>query len=71
MPEPIRIVVLHGDQTGEQLLRDALRFLEPQLTGIPVELQDFDLSLANRRATRIQVVLAGRVSAKELNSGPR
>ena len=57
MPDPIRIVVLHGDQTGEELLRDALRFLDSELTGIPVQLVDFDLSLANRRATRNQVVL--------------
>jgi isocitrate dehydrogenase (NAD+) len=57
MPAPTRIVVLHGDQTGEELLRDALRFLDPELTGVPVRLEHFDLSLASRRATRNQVVL--------------
>jgi isocitrate/isopropylmalate dehydrogenase len=57
MADPIRIVVLHGDQTGEELLRDSLRFLDPELTGIAVELVHFDLSLGNRRQTRNQVVL--------------
>src|SRR3984893_17862248 len=57
MAEPVRIVVLRGDQTGEELLQDALRFLDPELTGIPVELEHFDLSLGNRRETRNQVVL--------------
>ena len=57
MADPARIVILHGDQTGEELLRDALRFLDPELTGIKVELIHFDLSLAKRRETGNQVVL--------------
>jgi isocitrate/isopropylmalate dehydrogenase len=51
------IAVLHGDQTGEELLKEALRLLDPALLGFRVEITDFDLSLDKRRATRNQVVL--------------
>jgi isocitrate/isopropylmalate dehydrogenase len=57
MSEAARVVVLHGDQTGEELLQVALRFFEPELTGIPLELEHFDLSLDKRRETNNQVVL--------------
>jgi isocitrate/isopropylmalate dehydrogenase len=57
MSEPARVVVLHGDQTGEELLLVALSFLDPELTAVPVELEHFDLSLAKRRETNNQVVL--------------
>jgi isocitrate/isopropylmalate dehydrogenase len=50
------VAVLHGDQTGEELLRESLRLLDREVTGFEVELQHFDLSLENRRATRNQVV---------------
>jgi isocitrate/isopropylmalate dehydrogenase len=51
-----RIAVLTGDQTGQELLVEALRVLDPQVTRVPVELTTFDLSLENRRATGNQVV---------------
>ena len=47
----IRIVVLEGDQTGQELLEQALRVLEPEVIGIELELERFDLSLENRRRT--------------------
>src|SRR5512139_2587545 len=50
------IVVLHGDQTGEELLQEALRVLAPQVIGLDLNFQHFDLSLANRRATQNGVV---------------
>ena len=50
------IVVLHGDQTGEELLVEALRLFDPGILPLEVELLHFDLSLAERRATRNQVV---------------
>src|ERR1700682_5914622 len=52
-----KIAVLHGDQTGEELLRESLRLLERDVIGLEIEKQDFDLSLERRRATRNQVVL--------------
>src|SRR5688572_21501582 len=57
MTDPLTIVVLEGDQTGQELLEEALRVLDPDLLGLPLELKRFDLSLANRRATRNGVVI--------------
>ncbi|NJM09143.1 isocitrate dehydrogenase [Candidatus Gracilibacteria bacterium] len=50
------IVVLEGDETGQELLEEALRVLSPAVTGVQVAFQRFDLSLKNRRATRNEVV---------------
>jgi isocitrate/isopropylmalate dehydrogenase len=50
-PGPIRVVVLEGDQTGQELLEASLRVLDASVVGLPLELERFDLSLANRRAT--------------------
>jgi isocitrate dehydrogenase len=50
------IVVLEGDQTGQELLEEALRVLDPSVTGIDVGFKRFDLSLENRRATQNDVV---------------
>lgn len=55
------IVVMHGDQTGEELLQEALRVLVPEVIGLDLDFQHFDLSLENRRATQNQVLKeAGR-----------
>lgn len=50
------IVVMHGDQTGEELLAEALRVLQPGVIRQPLEFIDYDLSLDNRRASNNQVV---------------
>lgn len=50
------IVVLHGDQTGEELLQESLRVLAPPVIGLDLNFQHFDLSLENRRATKNAVV---------------
>jgi len=47
----VRIVALEGDQTGQELLEQALRVLDPGVLGIEVEITRFDLSLENRRRT--------------------
>jgi isocitrate/isopropylmalate dehydrogenase len=51
------IVVLEGDQTGQELLEEALRVLDPGVIGVELTFQRFDLSLENRRATKNQVVI--------------
>src|SRR5215831_5350274 len=51
------IVVLHGDQTGEELLLQALRLVDRDVIGAELALTHFDLSLSHRRATRNQAVL--------------
>jgi isocitrate dehydrogenase (NAD+) len=50
------IVVLSGDQTGQELLEESLRVLAPDVIGVDLELQTFDLSLAHRRETNNGVV---------------
>ena len=50
------IVVLEGDQTGQELLEESLRVLAPEVIGLELELPRFDLSLARRRETDNQVV---------------
>jgi isocitrate/isopropylmalate dehydrogenase len=50
------IVVLEGDQTGQELLEEALRTLAPDVTGIPLAFERYDLSLEGRRATQNGVV---------------
>jgi isocitrate/isopropylmalate dehydrogenase len=51
-----RIVVLEGDETGQELLEQSLRVLAPDVVGLELELPRFDLSLESRRATRNAVV---------------
>ena len=50
------IVVLEGDQTGQELLEESLRVLAPEVIGLESTLPRFDLSLAKRRATGNAVV---------------
>ena len=50
------VVVLEGDQTGQELLLEALRVLDPVVTRVPTEFRRFDLSLGNRRETKNAVV---------------
>jgi isocitrate/isopropylmalate dehydrogenase len=50
------IVVLEGDDTGQELLEEALRVLDPDVIEIEFEFPRFDLSLASRRATENRVV---------------
>jgi isocitrate dehydrogenase (NAD+) len=56
MPERITIVVLDGDETGQELLQQSIRVLDPGLLGLDLALDRFDLSLQNRRATSNQIV---------------
>jgi isocitrate/isopropylmalate dehydrogenase len=51
-----RIILLEGDQTGQELLEESLRVLSPEVTRVPTEFTRFDLSLGNRRATKNEVV---------------
>jgi isocitrate dehydrogenase (NAD+) len=53
---PLTITILEGDETGQELLEQALRVLDPEVVGLPVELDRYDLSLETRRETNNQVV---------------
>jgi isocitrate dehydrogenase (NAD+) len=50
------IAILEGDETGQELLDEALRVLDPQVVGFDLAFDQYDLSLESRRATKNQVV---------------
>jgi len=65
----ITIVVLEGDQTGQELLEQALRLLDSELLGFDVELERFELSLQKRRETSNQVVSAAAEAMRDAGLG--
>jgi isocitrate dehydrogenase (NAD+) len=69
MADAITIVVLDGDETGQELLEQSLRVLDPGLLDLPIELQHFDLSLENRRATDNGVVDESAIAMREAGLG--
>lgn len=56
MKDEIRLVVMEGDETGQELLEEALRVLDPAVIQVPLVFDRYDLSLENRRRTQNQVV---------------
>lgn len=64
-----RIVVLEGDQTGQELLEEALRVLDPAVTKLDLEFQRFDLSLERRRETNNSVVHEAAAAMKQAGLG--
>lgn len=63
------IVVLDGDQTGQELLLEALRLLDPSVVRLPLTFEHFDLSLANRRQTRNQVIIQAAEAMRRTGFG--
>jgi isocitrate/isopropylmalate dehydrogenase len=51
MAEPLRIIVLEGDETGQELLEASLKVFGAEGLGVDVELERHDLSLDRRRET--------------------
>ena len=64
-----QLVVCEGDETGQELLDQALRVLEPEALGARVELHRFDLSLENRRRTNNDVVREAAAAMSEVGLG--
>jgi isocitrate dehydrogenase (NAD+) len=63
------IVVLEGDETGQELLDEALRVVSPDVIDIEFDLPHFDLSLAERRATKNAVVHDAAAAVREAGLG--
>jgi isocitrate/isopropylmalate dehydrogenase len=63
------IVVLEGDQTGQELLEEALRVLAPEVIGLELEFPRFDLSLEHRRETENAVVHEAAAAIREHGLG--
>ncbi len=56
MPDPLKIAVLGGDETGQELLDAALGVLDPGVIAFDIDLEHYDLSLEHRRETNNAVV---------------
>jgi len=63
------IVVLEGDQTGQELLEEALRVLRPDIIEVELEFPRFDLSLESRRATDNRIVYEAAAAIREHGLG--
>jgi len=63
------IAVLEGDETGQELLEEALRVLDPEVTGLDVWFDRHDLSLEKRRATENKVVFEAAQAVREHGLG--
>src|SRR5437867_3818264 len=63
------IVVLEGDETGQELLEEALRVLRPDVLGLELDFPRYDLSLENRRATENEVVYEAARAIREHGLG--
>ncbi|TMJ98129.1 MAG: isocitrate dehydrogenase [Actinobacteria bacterium] len=67
--QPRTLVILEGDETGQELLEEAVRVLAPDVVGIPLEFPRFDLSLERRRETENQVVHEAAAAVREAGMG--
>ena len=65
----VRIVVLEGDETGQELLEQSLRVLSGDVLGIELELERFDLSLEKRRETGNEIVHEAARAMREAGFG--
>ncbi|HET9101827.1 MAG TPA: isocitrate/isopropylmalate family dehydrogenase [Solirubrobacteraceae bacterium] len=65
----VTVVVLEGDETGQELLEQSLRVLDGELLGLELSLQRFDLSLEHRRATDNGVVSDAAAAMREAGLG--
>jgi isocitrate/isopropylmalate dehydrogenase len=65
----VKIIVLEGDETGQELLDEALRVLEVEELSVDVELERHDLSLDNRRSTSNSCVTDAAVAMKDAGYG--
>jgi isocitrate dehydrogenase (NAD+) len=66
---PPTIVVLEGDQTGQELLLEALRVMDRSVIGMDLEFRNYDLSLEKRRETQNAVVQEAADAMKRARYG--
>jgi isocitrate/isopropylmalate dehydrogenase len=64
-----KIIVCDGDQTGQELLVEALRVMTKELLGVSIEFIHYDLSLEKRRATKNEVVREAAAAMVETGLG--
>ena len=69
MADVPKIVVLEGDETGQELLEESLRVIDPDVIAMELELEHYDLSLEHRRATSNAVVEEAAAAMKQAGFG--
>src|ERR1700712_4395629 len=69
MADTLKIIVLEGDETGQELLEQSVRVLDADLLGIELELEYYDLSLEKRRETGNEIVHEAARAMKEAGFG--
>jgi 3-isopropylmalate dehydrogenase len=69
MADRLKIVVLEGDETGQELLEQACRVLDPEILALELELESYDLSLDNRRTTDNAVVSEAAQAMRDAGFG--
>jgi len=63
------IVILDGDQTGQELLVEALRVIESEAVKLDLIFEHYDISLENRRRTQNQVVYEAAAAMRRTGLG--
>lgn len=63
------VVVMNGDQTGQELLEEALRVLDSSVIGMEIDFLFYDLSLKNRRKTNNKIVYEAAQAMKDSGFG--
>src|SRR6186713_1849091 len=66
---PLKIIVLEGDETGQELLEQSVRVLDAELLGLELELVRYDLSLEKRRETDNEIVHEAARAMREAGFG--
>src|SRR6187551_3590198 len=69
MGQPLKIIVLEGDETGQELLEQSVRVLDSSLLWIELELEHYDLSLEKRRETGNEIVHDAARAMREAGFG--
>ena len=69
MPDALKVIVLDGDETGQELLEQAIRVLAFDVCGAELELEHHDLSLERRRATNNTCVSEAAAAMREAGFG--
>jgi isocitrate dehydrogenase (NAD+) len=68
-PTTTTVVVCDGDQTGQELLDEALRAMTPDVLGVSLTFVHYDLSLENRRRTHNEVVREAAAAMRQCGLG--
>src|SRR5215211_2238250 len=69
MGQPLKIIVLEGDETGQELLEQSVRVLDSSLLGVELVLERYDLSLEKRRETGNEIVHEAARALREAGFG--